>query len=117
MHQRGWNIPVGGSYLHVHRFTQAVHHQGGLLVPHRVEVFVNSFAPKNLLTSKFELDVGVAAAWDRNNQKGTSQISKKREERADGEAGGGSAPPLSRTARLCPLFSSTSSLYIPELLA
>lgn len=28
-----------------------------------------------------------------------------------------SAPPLSRTARLCPLFSSTSSLYIPELSA
>lgn len=27
-----------------------------------------------------------------------------------------SAPPLSRTARLCPLFSSTSSLYISELL-
>lgn len=26
-----------------------------------------------------------------------------------------SVPPLSRTARLCPLFSSTSSLYIPEV--
>lgn len=24
------------------------------------------------------------------------------------------APPLSRTARLCPLFSSISSLYIPD---
>lgn len=51
-----------GSYLHVQRFTQAVYDQRDLLVPHRVEVFVNGSASKNLFTSKFELDVGVAAA-------------------------------------------------------
>lgn len=78
---------------------------------------MNSFAPKNLLPSKFELDVGVAAAWDGNDRKRASQIRKNERKGADGEAGRGSAPPLSRTARLCPLFSSTSSLYIPELLA
>lgn len=52
----------GGSYLHVQRFTQAVHYQSGLLVPHWVEVFVDRFASKNLFTSKFKLDVGVTAA-------------------------------------------------------
>lgn len=52
----------GGSYLHVQRLAQAVYDQGGLLIPHWVEVFVNDFASKNLPPGELELDIGVAAA-------------------------------------------------------
>lgn len=69
---------------------------------------MDGFTPEHLPTSQLELDIGITAAC---KQKGCQF--KQKNATVSGKRGI-TSPPLSRTARLCPLFSSISSLYIPE---
>lgn len=49
-------------HLHVQRLVQTVHCQRRLLVPHRVQVFADGFAFKNVFPTELEPDVGIAGA-------------------------------------------------------
>lgn len=104
------------SYLYIQRFTQTIHYQSRLLVPHWVEVFVDGFASEHLFTSQLELDIGITAAFKEQYSCHRSIKTRTEEKKIfihlDKDT---TLPPRSLTARLCPLFSSISSLYIPEL--
>lgn len=97
-------------HLHIQGFAQTVHHESCPLIPHWVEVPVDGFAPEHLPTGQLEFDIGITAACKR---KGCQFRREQKNATVSGERGV-TSPPLSRTARLCPLFSSISSLYIPE---
>lgn len=49
-------------YLYVQRFTQTVQYQRHLLIPHRVQIFMDGFAPEHLFTSELELHIWITAA-------------------------------------------------------
>lgn len=72
---------------------------------------MDGFTPEHLPTSQLELDIGITAAC---KQEGC-QFKREQKNATVSYERGITSPPLSRTARLCPLFSSISSLYIPEL--